>query len=90
MIWKQFILNFDDSATARIEADQQQGLIRDFDARPVAEALNRLNVLTLLDAFGQHPRKQPEPVYDALARIWIPTLYGSEWLDGRTSDLVRI
>lgn len=89
-VWKQFILNFDDSATARIEADQQQGLIREFDARPVAEALNRLNVLTLLDAFGQHPRKQPEPVYDALARIWIPTLYGSEWLDGRTSDLVRI
>ncbi len=88
-VWKQFIEQFDDAITTRIKADQEQGLIPNFDARPVAEALNRLDVFTLLDAFGQHPRKQPEPVYEALSRIWISTLYGSEWLGKRSSDLVR-
>jgi len=88
-VWKQFIEQFDDAITTRIKADQEQGLIPNFDARPVAEALNRLDVFTLLDAFGQHPRKQPEPVYAALSRIWISTLYGSEWLGKRSSDLVR-
>ena len=87
--WKQFINQFDDAVARRIEADQEQDLIPDFDARPVAEALNRLDVLTLLDAFGQHPRKQQEPVYEAVARIWISTLYGNELLGKRSSDLVR-
>ncbi len=87
--WLQFLAGFDDAATARIEADQKQGLIPDFDARPVAFALNRLNAYTLLQAFGQHPRKQPEPVREALARIWISTLYGSEWFGNESSDLVR-
>ncbi len=88
-VWKQFINQFDDAVSRRIEADQEQDLIPDFDARPVAEALNRLDVLTLLDAFGQHPRKQQKPVYEALARIWISTLYGNEWLGKRASNLVR-
>ena len=88
-VWKQFIEQFDDAITTRIKADQEQGLIPNFDARPVAEALNRLDVFTLLDAFGQHPRKQPEPVCEALSRIWISTLYGSEWIGKRSSDLVR-
>ncbi|UCG08836.1 MAG: TetR/AcrR family transcriptional regulator [Desulfobacterales bacterium] len=87
--WLQFLAGFDDAATARIEADQKQGLIPDFEARPVAFALNRLNAYTLLQAFGQHPRKQPEPVREALARVWISTLYGSEWFGNESSDLVR-
>ena len=87
--WLEFLVGFDDAATARIEADQKQGLIPDFDARPVAFALNRLNAYTLLQAFGQHPRKQPEPVREALVRIWISTLYGSEWLGNESSALVR-
>ena len=87
--WLQFLAGFDDTATARIEADQKQALIPDFEARPVAFALNRLNAYTLLQAFGQHPRKQPEPVREALVRIWISTLYGSEWLGNESSDLVR-
>jgi len=87
--WLQFLTGFDDAATARIEADQKQGLLSDFEARPVAFALNRLNAYTLLQAFGQHPRKQPEPVREALVRIWISTLYGSEWLGNESSDLVR-
>jgi AcrR family transcriptional regulator len=87
--WLQFLAGFDDAATARIEADQKQGLIPDFEARPVAFALNRLDAYTLLQAFGQRPRKQPEPVRKALARIWISTIYGSEWLRNESSDLVR-
>ena len=87
--WLRFLAGFDDAATARIEADQKKGLIPDFEARPVAFALNRLNAYTLLQAFGQHPRKQPEPVREALARIWISTLYGSEWFGNESSDLVR-
>jgi len=87
--WVLFLGGFDDAATARIEADQKQGLIPDFEARPVAYALNRLDAYTLLLAFGQHPRKQPEPVREALARIWISTLYGAEWLGKESSGLVR-
>ena len=87
--WRQFLGAFDDAASARIEGDQQQGLIPDFDPRPVAFALNRLDASTLIDAFGQHPRMDPEPVRVALARIWISTLYGTEWLDSRSSNLVR-
>ena len=88
-VWKQFIKQFDVAVSNRIKADQEQGLIPDFDAYPVAEALNRLDVLTLLDAFGQRPRRKPEPVYGALNRIWISTLYGSKWLGKGASDLVR-
>jgi AcrR family transcriptional regulator len=87
--WAQFLADFDDAGTARIEADQKQGLIPNFEARPVVFALNRLDAYTLLQAFGQHPRKHPGPVLDALAQIWISTLYGSEWLGKESSDLVR-
>jgi AcrR family transcriptional regulator len=87
--WSQLEKQFDDAVTARIQADQAQGLIPDFEARPVAIALNRLDAYTLIDAFGQRPRKQPQPVREALARIWISTLYGSECLGNGSSDLVR-
>ena len=87
--WAQFVKQFDDAVTTRIEADQAQGLIPDFDARPVAIALNRMDAYTLIQAFGQRPRSKPEPVREALARIWISTLYGSEWLGSGPSNLVR-
>ena len=87
--WGWFLGQFDDAARARIAADQEQGLIPAFDARPVAVALNRLDAYTIIEAFGQRPRKQPEPVRKALARIWISTLYGSEWLGSGSSNLVR-
>ena len=87
--WLQFFGQFDDAVTIRIEADQEQGLIPNFDARPVAIALNRLDAYTVIDAFGQRPRRQPEPVREAWTRIWISTLYGSEWLGNGSSDLVR-
>lgn len=87
--WGQFLNGFDDAGTARIEADQEQGLIRSFEARPVAIALNRLNTYTLIEAFGQHPRREPEPVRGALVQIWISTLYGGEWLGSKSSNLIR-
>jgi hypothetical protein len=64
-------------------------LIPDFEVLPVAFALNRLNAYTLLQAFGQRPRQQPDPVRVALTRVWISTLYGAEWLEKKSSDLVR-
>jgi len=87
--WGQFLNRFDDAGTARIEADQDQGLIRSFEARPVAIALNRLDTYTLIEAFGQHPRRDSEPVRKALVQIWISTLYGCEWLGSKSSNLVR-
>ncbi len=87
--WAQFFGEFNDAASARIEADQGQGLIPDFAARPVAIALNHLDAYTLIEAFGRRPRSKREPVREALARIWISTLYGSEWLGKESSNLVR-
>jgi AcrR family transcriptional regulator len=88
-VWRQFLGRFDSAATARIEADQKQGLIPDFDAQPVAIALNRLDAYTLIEAFGRRPRRRPEPIRKALARVWISTLYGNEWLGKGSSKLVR-
>jgi AcrR family transcriptional regulator len=60
-----------------------------FVVHPVLIALTRLNAYTLIQAFGQHPRSQPEPVRDALARIWVSTLYEAKWVGRESSDLVR-
>ena len=40
-VWRQFLADFDEATCARIEADQKQGLIPQFDARPVAYAARR-------------------------------------------------
>jgi hypothetical protein len=87
--WAQFPGAYDDAGIARIEADQAQGLIAAFDPRPVSVALNRLNAYTIIEAFGRRPRRQPEPVREALTRIWVSTLYGPEWLKKGSSNLVR-
>ena len=87
--WVQFLGAFDDAGITRIEADQAQGLIAAFDVRPVAFSLNRLNAYTFIDAFGQRPRSKPKPIEDALARVWISTLYGPEWVEKGASSLVR-
>ena len=87
--WMRFLGAFDEAGTARIKADQAQGLIASFDARPVAFALNRLNAYTFIEAFGQRPRKQPKPIQEALVRIWTSTLYGAEWSEKGSSGLVR-
>lgn len=88
-VWAQFFGEFNDAVTARIEADQGQGLISEFAARPVAIALNHLDAYTLIEAFGQRPRSKRETIREALTRIWTSTLYGSEWLEKEPSNLVR-
>ena len=75
--WSSFLGVFDDAVTTQIEQQQADGLIPAFDARPVAVALNRLDACLLIHAFGHHPRHNPEPVREAITRIWISTLYGS-------------
>jgi len=87
--WNQFMERFDNAVTDRIEADQAQGLIADFEARPVAIALNRLDAYTLIHEFGQHPRSEPQPVQEALVRIWVSTLYDAGRLGKKSSTLVR-
>lgn len=87
--WGRFMERFDSAVAKRIEADQAHGLIADFDARPVAIALNRLDAYTLIHEFGQHPRGEPQPVLEGLARIWVSTLYGAGRFGERSSTLVR-
>ena len=75
--WTSFLGVFDDAVTAQIEQQQNEGLIPVFDARPVAVALNRLDAYLLIDALCRHPRYNPEPVREAITRIWTSTLYAS-------------
>lgn len=87
--WRQFLGGFDELGVALITRDQEQELIPKFDPRPVIVALNRLDVHTIIEAFGQRPRSKPEPVREALSRIWISTLYGAEWVEKGSSTLIR-
>jgi AcrR family transcriptional regulator len=87
--WSKFMEAFDQAGCARIKADQAQGLIRSFDPAPVVFALNRLDAYTIIDAFGQRPRRRAEPVRVALAQIWISTLYGAEYCKKGVSNLIR-
>jgi AcrR family transcriptional regulator len=87
--WNRFLDRFDDAVSERIAADQELGLIQAFDPRPVAIALNRVDASMYLRAFGQRPRSRPGHVLDAIARVWISTLYGSQWATSRTSTLYR-
>ena len=78
--WNDFVKVFDDAVTARIKQDQAAGLAADFEARPVAMALNRMDIGILIHHFGRHPRSKPQTVYQSIARIWISTIYGPEAL----------
>ena len=78
--WNSVVNVFDDAVTARIEQDQAAGLAPAFEARPVAIALNRMDIGALIHYFGRRPRSKPQPVYQSIARIWISTIYGQEAL----------
>ncbi len=78
--WAEFLCQFDDVISDQIEKHQEAGLIPQFDARPVAVALNRLDASLVIDAFGRHPRSNPEPVREAITRIWMSTLYKSTYI----------
>jgi AcrR family transcriptional regulator len=87
--WNRFLDGFDEIVAARIEADQRQGLIPPFDARTVASLTTRMDAYMFIHAFGQHPRKEPEPIRRAIIRTWVSTLYGPQWADEGVSDLRR-
>ena len=78
--WNDFVKVFDDTVTVRIKQDQEAGLAPDFEARPVAIALNRMDIGILIHHFGRRPRSKPQPVYQSIARIWVSTIYGPEVL----------
>jgi AcrR family transcriptional regulator len=87
--WNWFLDRFDDAVSERIAADQELGLIEAFDPGPVATALNRVDAAMYVRKFGHRPRSRPQPVVDAVTRVWISTLYGHQWATGRTSTLYR-
>ena len=60
----------------RIAADVAAGVSAVRDPREVAAALVWCNERYLLDAFGRHPLGDPEAAADALAEIWVATVYG--------------
>ena len=78
--WSDFVGVFDNAVAERIERDQSAGLVSEFEARPVAIALNRMDVGTLIHHFGRRPRSKAEPVYQAILQVWISTIYGHEAL----------
>jgi hypothetical protein len=78
--WNELVIVFDDAVTARIEQDQAAGLAKDFEARSVTIAVNRMDIGTFIHHFGRHPRSKPQPVHQSNARIWISTIYGPDGL----------
>lgn len=84
--WADFLKAFDDAVTLRIEQHQKAGLIKTFDARPVAIALNRMDVYLLSHHFGRRPRGNRDSVREAILRIWVSTLYGDRVLSGGVTE----
>ncbi|MBT8040203.1 MAG: TetR/AcrR family transcriptional regulator [Gammaproteobacteria bacterium] len=87
--WSQFLGRFDDAVTARIDADQELGLIEPFEPRSLAIALNRLDAYTFIEAFGQRPRGRPEPVQQAVKRLWVSALYPPKLREKAPTTLAR-
>ena len=79
--WTSFAKDFDDAVTHQIEHQQKAGLIKPFDARPVAMALNRMDSEMVSHHFGRLPRGNQASVLDAILRVWVATLYGDSALE---------
>ena len=84
--WALFVKNFNDAVTHRIEQQQALGLIKSFDARPVATALNLMDADLVRHHFGRLPRGNRASVLDAILRVWVATLYGDSALNTCFSD----
>lgn len=84
--WAEFLEAFDNAVSERIKQHQAAGFISEFDARPVAVALNRMDASLLIHAFGRRPRGKPDTVRDSIVRIWISTLYGADALTKLTTS----
>ena len=59
--WSDYFKVFDDTVTARIKQEQAAGLAPGFEARPVAIALNRMDIGILIHHFGRRPRSKSQP-----------------------------
>ena len=79
--WSLFVKAFDDAVTQRIEQQQATGLIKPFDARPIAMALNLMDAELVIHNFGQLPRSSQTSVLDSMLRIWVATLYGDNGIN---------
>jgi AcrR family transcriptional regulator len=84
--WTSFAKGFDDAVTQQIEQQQKAGLIKPFDAHPVAMALNRMNSEMVSHHFGRRPRGSQKAVRDAIIRVWVATLYGDNALKNCFSE----
>ena len=78
--WRDFLNEFDEAVTNRIEHHQAVGWIKPFEARQVAMALNRMDAALLIHHFGRRPRGNRKTVQEAILRVWISTLYGDKAL----------
>ena len=84
--WTSFVKDFDKAVTQRIEHQQATGLIKPFDARPVATALNNMNAELVRQHFGRRPRSNQKSVREAIIRVWVATLYGDNALKNCFSE----
>ncbi len=73
--WSAFMGRWDAAVAARIEVQQEAGLIRPLDAKRIANALNALDAAVLIAEFGRHPQGDLKAVVDTLHRIWVGALY---------------
>jgi len=87
--WYGMLDRFDNAVSQRIGADQELGLIESFEPQTIATTLNQVNASMYVRAFGKRPRGRPEPVLDAISRVWISSLYGQRWVSSRKSTLYR-
>jgi len=76
--WNDFVKGFDDAVTTRITQDQMDGLASNFEPRPVAIALNRMDIGIVIHHFGSTPQSDIQSVYYSTARIWLNTIYGKD------------
>lgn len=78
--WSKVLRNFDDAITHRVEQQQAAGSIKQFEARPAAMALHRMDASLLIHHFGRRPRGNQQAELKSLLRVWISTLYGDSAL----------
>ena len=75
--WSGFMGRWDKAVAARIQAQQQDGLVtRTLDPQRTANALNALDASVLISKFGRRPQGDPEAVLETLHGIWVGALYG--------------
>jgi AcrR family transcriptional regulator len=78
-----FIKAVSDAAGTNAELEDEWNWLLDRFDEAVSDAAMYIR------KFGHRPRSRPQPVQDAITRVWISTLYGQQWATGHTSTLYR-